>query len=608
MNVPFGVAGSPEAIPLSCGRPKIGLDAPAEPHGRRIGQGDRERQFADAQALAHVGSWELDVVTRRVWWSDELCRIFGEEPGFAPTWDDFMSRVHPADRALVDSVIGRAWGGQHSASAHRIIRPSGEIRHVHGHRYGRVNARDELTDLFGTLQDVTEQRTAELAHREAHELFETAFAQAPIGMALVSLDGRWLKVNDAVCRITGWSQTELLQRTFQDITHPDDLDADLAQLELLSAGQISGYEIEKRYLTREGEQMWVLLSVSLVRAPDGSPRHYISQIENISERKRAEERLRQAEIEARTQRDHATAIISAMHEGYALTVGSEITAVNQSLCRLTGFSEDELVGATVPFPFWPPERYDETMAIRRDILNDHGGTFEVTLMRRNGERFQAEITAQAAHDAGGDLLGFVNTVRDVSVQRRQQRELELLARTDSLTGLDNRYVLQEALDRAAAVAHRQGSRLALVLLDVDLFKQVNDRHGHPAGDAVLVEVARRLSATVRTGEVLARVGGEEFAWLLPDARVSEAVVAADRARTAIASAPFQTVGRLTMSAGVGLVRAPGDGDALYRLADRALYEAKQGGRNRTCCLTAGFGASDAASALGSGAARGVTRA
>ena len=122
-----------------------------------------------------------------------------------------------------------------------------------------------------------------------------------------------------------------------------------------------------------------------------------------------------------------------------------------------------------------------------------------------------------------------------------------------------------------------------MLLDLDLFKQVNDAFGHPAGDAVLVEVARRLERTVRAGEVLARVGGEEFAWLLPATSAQEAVAAADRARAAIVSEPFGGAGTLTVSAGVGLVYTPSDGDALYLMADRALYEAKQKGRNRTCC-------------------------
>lgn len=504
--------------------------------------------------------------------------------------------MHPDDRAAPTAVLTTEFGKANSGAVYRILRPDGEIRFVHTRRHRRPAADGSAEVMFGTVQDVTDQQRAEQARLEAQELFETAFAQAPIGMAMVGLDGTPLRVNAATARITGWSQAELLARTFQDITHPDDLEADLALVRRLVAGEIPGFQMEKRYLTKDDEEICVNLSVSLVRERDGSPRHFISQIEDISERKRAEARLQQAEVDARTQRDHAQAIISAMHDGYALTVAGELKVVNEALCALTGFSETELVGAKVPFPFWPPEHLDETMSVHREILAQEGGSFEVILMRRDGERFEAEVTSKPARDADGNVFGYVNTLRDVSVQRRQQRELERLARTDALTGLANRHVLQAALDRAAAAAHRQGHRLALVLLDIDWFKQVNDQHGHPAGDAVLVQVAQRLTATVRTGAVLARVGGEEFAWLLPEAQLTDAVLAADRARVAISAIPFGAAGRLTMSAGVGVMHAPGDGDALYRLADRALYDAKQGGRDRTCCLTAGLGEPSASAA------------
>ena len=174
-------------------------------------------------------------------------------------------------------------------------------------------------------------------------------------------------------------------------------------------------------------------------------------------------------------------------------------------------------------------------------------------MRADGERFEAEITTRPARVQDGRAIGFVNTIRDVSVQKRHQRELERLARTDSLTQLANR--LRAAGGAGARGRRRRGDgdgrQLALVLLDLDLFKQVNDALGHPAGDAVLIEVARRLERTVRAGEVLARVGGEEFAWLLPASSADEAIAAADRARAAIASRRSGAPARLTMSAGVG---------------------------------------------------------
>jgi diguanylate cyclase (GGDEF)-like protein/PAS domain S-box-containing protein len=430
-------------------------------------------------------------------------------------------------------------------------------------------------------------REGEIVRREAQDLFETAFSHAPIGMALIAPDGRWLKVNRALCTITGWSEGELIERSFQEITHPEDIGIDNELSALLEADAIPGFQFEKRYIRRDATEIWAELSVSLVRDAAGAPRHFIVQVEDISERKEAQRRLQKAEAEARVERDHATAIVSAMGEGYTLTMDGEIKAVNEAMCVITGFSASELIGAREPYPFCPPEGLDQMAAVLTDIRSQSGGTNELTLMRANGERFEAECTSRPAREENGRAIGFVNTLRDVSAQKRYQRELERLARTDSLTQLANRHVLQEALVREAARRSADGLALALVLLDLDLFKQVNDGYGHPAGDAVLIEVARRLERTVRAGEVLARVGGEEFAWLLPACDAEEAVAAADRARAAIASEAFGRAGKLTMSAGVGLVSTPSDGDTLYRMADRALYEAKQSGRNRTCCHGAG---------------------
>ncbi len=540
----------------------------------------------DVEALAHVGSWEWSASDDRSSWSDEMCRIYGQPLGFAPAYAQFRALVHPEDRVVVGGGgIDRPSYPQRYDTWYRIIRPNGEIRHVHGRRDVRRDEQGTVTHMFGTTQDVTEQHEAVIARQEAQELFETAFSHAPIGMALIGLDGRWLKVNRSVCAIIGWSESELLRRTFQDITHPDDLEADLAQVQRLVAGEIDGYRIEKRYLSRTASQIWALLSVSLVRDGQGQPRHFISQIEDISERKRAQERLREAEADARLQRDHATAIISAMHEGYAFTVDGEMKEVNGALSTITGFSRDQLVGARPPYPFWAPETIDEMEEVRQRVKEEDGGVFEVTCMRADGERFEAELRVQPARDGDGITIGFVSTMRDVSIQNRQHRELERMARTDNLTGLANRHVLQESMYDEVRRRSSDKQQLALILLDLDLFKQINDKHGHPAGDAVLIEVARRLMLTVRTGEVLARVGGEEFAWLLPASSISEAIAAADRARAAIASSGFGAAGTLTMSAGVGLMPTPADGDELYRLADRALYEAKQKGRNRTCCHT-----------------------
>ena len=165
----------------------------------------------------------------------------------------------------------------------RIVdRYSSAVVGEEGQYYGRV----------WYFRDITERKQAESILRESEERFRMAFQNSAIGMALVDVDGRWLKVNDALCRILGYAEQELLRKTFQDITHPDDLESDLNFVAQLLARKIDHYQMEKRYFHKDGHAVWALLSVSLLRDTEGKPIHFISQIEDITERKQAEEKIR----------------------------------------------------------------------------------------------------------------------------------------------------------------------------------------------------------------------------------------------------------------------------------------------------------------------------
>ncbi len=142
-----------------------------------------------------------------------------------------------------------------------------------------------------TVREPTEQRQLDVALREANERFRLAFDGAPIGMALVGIDGRWLQVNPALCSIVGYRPDVLLTKTFQDITHPDDLESDLELMHKVLADEIARYSLEKRYLHADGHEVWIHLSVSLVRDDAGAPLYFVSQIEDVTERKRVEEAL-----------------------------------------------------------------------------------------------------------------------------------------------------------------------------------------------------------------------------------------------------------------------------------------------------------------------------
>jgi PAS domain S-box-containing protein len=160
--------------------------------------------------------------------------------------------------------------------------------------YSPLKARTgEIIGVIGVTADITERERAEQALREAQELFRSAFDNAPIGITVSDLDGRYLRVNRALCDILGYPEEELLATTFQDLTYPEDLETSMAYADRLVAGEIDKYSLEKRYVRADGSPVWVSLSVSLMRDPDNRPLYYVAQVQDITERKRAEERLRE---------------------------------------------------------------------------------------------------------------------------------------------------------------------------------------------------------------------------------------------------------------------------------------------------------------------------
>lgn len=220
--------------------------------------------------------------------NDALCKLVGYEPkrllelGIADL-------THPDDlAATVERRARQLEGSNETRIEKRYVRADGETVWVAISSTLVRDAAGEPLYTVAQIEDVGEGVRARTALAEAEERFRRAFDDAPIGMGLVRPDGRWLRANRTLTEITGYSEEQLLELTFQDITHPDDLDADLDSAARLLAGESRSYQIEKRYLRSDGQTIWVRLSVSLVRGADGEPLHFVSQIEDVSERRRAE--------------------------------------------------------------------------------------------------------------------------------------------------------------------------------------------------------------------------------------------------------------------------------------------------------------------------------
>jgi diguanylate cyclase (GGDEF)-like protein/PAS domain S-box-containing protein len=293
-----------------------------------------------------------------------------------------------------------------------------------------------------------------------HSAFENAFTHAPIGMALVNMDGTLQRVNDALCRITGYTAGEMCAGRFRDLSDPADVDVDQLQLDELLDGRIQTYQIEKRYRHASGHPVWVLLNVSLIRDDEGEPSHLIAQVQDITARKTLEEHL--------------------------------------------------------------------------EHLVDH----------------------------------------------------------DSLTTLFNGRRFEQELDREMRSASRYGGGGAVLLLDLDHFKEVNDRFGHRTGDDLLKGVAAALRSRIRETDIIARLGGDEFGIILPQVDMAQAEAAADGIVKTLRGQTAMLAGQqLPVTASVGIALFDDlTGPELLAAADLAMYAAKEAGRNQFALYHAVAGA------------------
>jgi PAS domain S-box-containing protein len=242
---------------------------------------------------AHIGIWDWQIASNELVWDRGMHELYGVPEGqFGGTYEDWKRYVFPEDLARLDEAVQSAIRGRADLFIEfRIRRPDGEERVLQGRSIVMCDDSGEPYRLLGADIDVTDAERARLALQESEERFRAAMEYAAIGVALVSLEGRFVKVNRALSEIVGYSEEELLERTFQEITHPDDLDADLAQARDLLEGRISHYHMEKRYFHKSGRIVWILLSGSLVRSAAGEPRVFVAEIQDITDRKQHEAQL-----------------------------------------------------------------------------------------------------------------------------------------------------------------------------------------------------------------------------------------------------------------------------------------------------------------------------
>src|SRR5215208_3410554 len=430
----------------------------------------------------------------------------------------------------------------------------------------------------GVIRDVTERKRAESALRESEQRFRGSFERAATGMALVGTDGRFLRVNKSLCEILGYTEREFLGKTFQEITHPDDLEVDLEHLRRLLVRVVRTYQTEKRYLHKDGHVVWTLLSVSVVHDEEDEPLYFICQIQDVSERKKVEKVIIESEERFRSLVQYSSDIITI------LDTDGTVHYVSPAVERVTGYRPEEQVGTNAFGSIHPDDR-EQAPNTFAEVLKRPGlqPPLEFRVPHKDGSwRYLEHVVNNLVDDPA--VRGVVVNSWDVTERKALVEQLSYQAFHDLLTGLPNRALFMDRLEHASSRANRRGSNVAVLFTDLDNFKVINDSLGHKAGDQLLVAVAERLKACLRPEDTAARLGGDEFTILVEDiASVGEAVQIAERIAD-ILRPPFALEEQevfATVSTGIALNSTAQEQPAdLLRHADLAMYRAKHRGRAR----------------------------
>ncbi|MBI5719950.1 MAG: EAL domain-containing protein [Burkholderiales bacterium] len=411
--------------------------------------------------------------------------------------------------------------------------------------------------------------------RESEKRHADTIELAAIGIAHVGEGGRLLHANRWLCELLGYRREELLGLTVRQISHPDDIAVTDGVRARLHGGEIASFQAEKRYLRRDGTPVWVQLTISAQRDAQGRPLHDIAIIQDITARKQAEAALHLSEQRFRNMVELSSDWYWELDAALRFTTFGGRDTGRRHARLLLGRLAWEIPGAEGG-EGWPEFR---ARLERREPFRD----FEYAFVDRSGSRCTVSVSGEPLFDAGGGFAGYRGVSRDISERKRAEERVQYLATHDSLTGLPNRAMFSELLNHLIQSSRREGRRFAVLFIDLDRFKLINDSLGHEAGDTLLRTVAQRLKDGLRSSDLVARLGGDEFVMIAQDLPGPEQAARVARRLLAEVIRPVDLSGqecRVTASVGISLY--PDDAQdeaALMTHADVAMYHAKEEGKN-----------------------------
>ena len=481
-----------------------------------------------------------------------------------------MLRLFPANRLTEEELILERILEGHKVNNFETVRvhKDGHLVHVAVTISPIRNGVGKIIGASKIARDITEKIALEKAKRH----FEAIVSASDDAIVSKSLQGIVTSWNLGAERIFGYSAAEMIGQSVKRL-----LPADRAQEALQILGRIERGEkiehFETERLHKDGRRVPLSVTISPIHDAQGQVIGVSKIARDISERKAFEQRLNLIS-NVFTHTSEAVAIIDA---------DGNFLEINDAFSHVTGYPRSEIIGKS-PLLFRSshqgPEVYQQLLATLAETGHCQG---EVWSRRKSGEAFAGLLTVSRICDAGGKSVQNVAIFADITPLRQHQERLERIVNFDPLTNLPNRLLLSDRLSQALAQAHRSKQSIAVAYLDLDGFKEINDKHGHDVGDQLLIAISRRMQSSLREVDTLARMGGDEFVAVLTDVGSMEDFRHMLERILKACSEPVCIDGLFVqVSASIGVTLYPqdeSDVDQLMRHADQAMYEAKQAGKN-----------------------------
>jgi diguanylate cyclase (GGDEF)-like protein/PAS domain S-box-containing protein len=431
---------------------------------------------------------------------------------------------------------------------------------IHGH---------EGPPFIGCISfDITE-------YKQTEAIYERLMESSLIVVFIVQ-DGRFRFINTRVLEVAGYQAGELIGRDADILIHPEDRDEVKKRgREILCRRHAT--PIEYRIVTKQGRIKWIMQVVSPIHF--NGERAMLGNAMDITDRKQAEEAIRLSEEKYRM-------ILDNIEDGYYETdAGGNFTVVNDSACRILGYPLEEMTGlhySKVTDDENARKMYKAVISVVRTGVPSRGFVHEI--IRKDGTKGYVESSISLMRDIAGQMIGLRGIIRDVTERKRAEETIRQMAHHDALTGLPNRKLFADRFGIAIAQGRRNNKEVGIAMIDLDGFKDVNDTLGHDVGDLLLKSVSERLINSLRTGDTVARFGGDEFVLILPELKdITDAISVVQKIVEALRKPFLIDSPALQATASIGIALYPVHGmeaDMLLKKADAAMYQAKQGGRNR----------------------------